>query len=342
MHFQQTQKTLEQHFNRLAQTYGVANVSKQFAVEPRIEQNLEKSIAETNEFLKKITTLPVKEITGEVVGIGSDAGIAGRTKTSANAERQPSSVLNLSDLKYKLEQTNFDTSISYTQIDAWAGFSNFGALYKAAVLEAIALDRIKIGFYGTSAADNTDNNANPNLEDVNKGWFQFIKENAAAQIMNDGATAGTIKVGTAADADYKNIDQAAADLKSEIIHQRFGNNADLVVLIGSEFFNDRLQGLLGQANSPTEAGAMNTLLPRLTIAGMPAYTPTFFPAKGLVVTSLKNLAIYYQTGARRRQIIDQPNYNRIVDFNSSNEGYVVTQPLKFAALNHDNVVISNA
>jgi hypothetical protein len=41
------------------------------------------------------------------------------------------------------------------------------------------LYRIMIGFNGTSAAATTDRSTNPKLQDVNIGWLQKIRTNAA-------------------------------------------------------------------------------------------------------------------------------------------------------------------
>ncbi|MNL81581.1 Phage major capsid protein, P2 family [compost metagenome] len=47
------------------------------------------------------------------------------------------------------------------------------------------------------------------------------------------------------------------------------------------------------------------------------------PDDCLMVTKLENLSIYWQLGGRRRQIEDEPRRNRIVNWESSNDAYVV-------------------
>ena len=49
----------------------------------------------------------------------------------------------------------------------------------------------------------------------------------------------------------------------------------------------------------------------------------FFPAGVLKVTTLDNLSIYFQEGARRRAIQDNPKRDRIENYESSNDAYVV-------------------
>ncbi|MNP63859.1 Phage major capsid protein, P2 family [compost metagenome] len=43
----------------------------------------------------------------------------------------------------------------------------------------------------------------------------------------------------------------------------------------------------------------------------------------MLVTTLSNLSIYYQNGARRRHLKDEPELDRIADYQSSNEAYVI-------------------
>ncbi|MNF17838.1 Phage major capsid protein, P2 family [compost metagenome] len=43
----------------------------------------------------------------------------------------------------------------------------------------------------------------------------------------------------------------------------------------------------------------------------------------MLVTALSNLSIYFQEGARRRHIKDEPEYDRIADYQSSNDAYVI-------------------
>ncbi|SUD93283.1 phage major capsid protein, P2 family [Ralstonia mannitolilytica] len=51
----------------------------------------------------------------------------------------------------------------------------------------------------------------------------------------------------------------------------------------------------------------------------------YFPAHGLLVTRLDNLSIYYQEGSRRRTIVDNAKRDRIENYESSNDAYVVEE-----------------
>ncbi|WP_408582501.1 P2 family phage major capsid protein [Enterobacter cancerogenus] len=43
----------------------------------------------------------------------------------------------------------------------------------------------------------------------------------------------------------------------------------------------------------------------------------------MLITSLKNLSVYYQLGALRRTIKEEPEYNRVANYQSSNDDFVV-------------------
>jgi hypothetical protein len=64
----------------------------------------------------------------------------------------------------------------------------------------------------------------------------------------------------------------------------------------------------------------------------------YFPANSLLVTRLDNLSLYFQEGARRRTIKDNPEFDRIDNFESSNDAYVL-EDLGCAALAENITVV---
>ena len=116
-----------------------------------------------------------------------------------------------------------------------------------------------------------------------------------------------------------------------------GNDAFYTALIGAELIAREKSALYAaMSGTPTEKAALNGSL--TTFGGLTWETPSNFPARGLVVTSYDNLSIYMQDGSWRRNIKDAPEKDRVEDYNSRNEGYVVETPEKFAALEFGNVV----
>jgi len=316
----------------LGKAYGVPDVSRQFAVDPSIEQRLQDKIVATSDFLQKINLIAVTELKGQNI-LGSASGpVTGRTDTTVDGkERKTRDVLGLTPVGYELFATNSDVHITYGTVDAWAKFPDLGQRYTGYVQKRIAVDRELVGWHGEQAAANTDLATYPLMQDVNKGWMQYVRQNLPANVLLQGSTPGEIRIG--AGGDYANLDLAVFDLLQAIpAFLRDG----LVALVGSDLIAQESAALFAAVGGkPTEKNAMNMAMARL--GGLVWDSPYNFPARGIVVTSYDNLSIYYQESSWRRQIVEEPKKNRVEDYNSRNEGYVVETPEKFAALEFKNV-----
>lgn len=329
---QLTQQKFGELCAAMARGYGVATVEKQFSVEPTVQQRLQDKIVEQSAFLQKINVVTVDELSGENVLGGVTGPVSGRTDTSVEGhERSPRDVLGLEKYGYLLHQTNSDVAIRYATLDAWAKFPDFQERYARWVQERIANDRELVGWYGENAAKDTDLQANPMLQDVNRGWLQYMRDNLPANILTEGGNAEEIRIGEGGD--FANLDLAVNDLLQGIPRYL---RKDLVVLVGDELVaRDRAALYKAVAGTPSEKALFATAM--ATFGGLPWETPTNFPGRGLVITSFDNLSIYEQAGTWRRRVEDTPKKDRVEDYNSRNEGYVVECPEKFVAVESANV-----
>ncbi|WP_312828093.1 P2 family phage major capsid protein, partial [Escherichia coli] len=75
--------------------------------------------------------------------------------------------------------------ISYPKLDAWAAHSDFQSRISTQIARQVALDRIMIGFNGTSHAEKSNFSTNKLLQDVNVGWLEHIRTDASERVMND-------------------------------------------------------------------------------------------------------------------------------------------------------------
>lgn len=319
----------------IATTYGVESVREEFNVTPTHAQTLNEKITHSSAFLSRINVIPVSEIKGEKVMLGTSGTVTGRTDTS-NADRVARNVLGLDGQGYELFETHSDVALKYASIDAWAKFPNFPQRYSAAVQKQIALDRIMIGWNGTSVAATTDRTANPLLQDVNKGWLQIAREQAPEQVLAQGAkVAGKIQIG--ATGDYANLDALVHDV-SLMIDEEFRDGGDLIAIVGRELLaHDKAKLYAAQGDTPTEKERIEMAQVIATYGGLPTFTCPHFPGKGVVVTSWDNLSIYFQDTSWRRHIQENPKRSQVEDYNSRNEGYVIEQLGKFAAIESANV-----
>jgi P2 family phage major capsid protein len=209
------------------------------------------------------------------------------------------------------------------------------------------------GFNGTSRAATTDIVANPMLQDLAQGWLYKIRTKAPAQVFDDGnltvETDGTnnaalkkiyVKAGAElfdanaahnatggsahAEADYSSVDALVLDAK-RFLPDRIRNSTDLVVIVGSDLVDDKYFNIAQETGATaTEVEATDRIL-RSTkmLGGLQAIQVPYFPANALLITRLKNLSIYNQEGTRRRRLVDEPDYDRIANYESVNMDYVV-------------------
>ena len=135
----------------IAKLNGIDSATEKFAVDPSVQQTLENRLTESSAFLGRVNVIGVTEQQGQKLGLGVGSPIASTTDTSA----QPRTTFDPSDLDpqgYFCTQTNFDTHITYARLDAWAKFKDFQTRIRDAIVQRQALDRICIGFNGTSRA----------------------------------------------------------------------------------------------------------------------------------------------------------------------------------------------
>ena len=328
-----TRLAFNAYLGQQAKLNGVPSATEKFAAAPSVQQKLETRIQESSEFLKRINIMGVTEQTGEKLGLGVSGTIASRTDTSGAGTRSTQDATSMTDDGYACKQTNYDTHLRYATLDAWAKFPDFQARVRDSVLQRCALDRIMIGFNGTSAAANTNRVTNPLLQDVNKGWLQYLRDNAAERVLNTGTTAGKVIVkgdkqsdGTtkvAAGADFATLDGLVYDATHELLDTWHAHAGDLVAVVGRGLLHDKLFPLVDSQAAPTEMLAADIVRSQRRLGGLPAVTVPFMKEGAILVTSLKNLSIYYQDGSRRRAVIDNPKRDRIETYESSNDAFVV-------------------
>lgn len=318
----------------MAETYGVETAARMFNVDPSIAQELNDAITHQADFLERINVIPVGDIKGEKVFLGTNGPVTGRTNTKTT-DREANDVSGLDDDSYELHSTESDVSLPYAKIDAWSKFPDFHVRYSAAVQKQIALDRIMIGFHGIKAAVQTDKAQYPLLQDVNIGWLQQLREKAPAQVFAGGA-AGKVTLGPGGN--YANLDALVHDAK-QLVDERVREGGDLIAIIGSDLLSaDKARLYSTQAGKPTEKERIESQQVIATYGGLPAFTVPYFPVNAVVVTSWDNLSIYYQDSSWRKQTIDNPKRSRVEDYNSRNEGYVIEQLEKMGLIEKVEVI----
>lgn len=296
-----------------ARLNGVPTVTESFAVEPSVAQRLEDKVRESTAFLSLINTIPVTEMKGEVLRLGVKGPSARRTNTTIH-DRTPRDPTEMDKRVYECNKVEHDTYITYQTMDTWAKFPDFEARVRNQSVEQIAHDRLITGWHGKTSADETDPTANPLLQDLNRGWLQGLRDEAPERVY-----AGEVIIGKT----HRTLDQVVFEGRSSLLDPWHRNSTDLVAVIGNDLLTDKYLALLGHAEAPTEAAAIANLLLNKTIGGLRPMVVPYFPENAILITSPKNLSFYYQSGSHRRTVTDNPKRDRIEDYFSVNEAFVI-------------------
>jgi len=306
---------------QIATINGVTSALEKFTVDPSVQQTLETRLQESSEFLSKINIIGVSDQKGEKLGLGVGSPIASTTNTN-NTDRVTKDVTAIDGYGYECTQTNFDTHLKYSKLDAWAKFKNFQVMVRDAILKRQALDRITIGFNGTSRAATSNLGVNPLLQDVNKGWLQQYRDLATARVMDEVvAASGAINIGAAGD--YKTLDALVFDAVNALIDPWHQERTDMVAIVGRDMLHDKYFPLVNAERDPSEQAAVDMIISQKRIGGLQALRVPNFPAGKIFITPLDNLSIYWQEGGRRRTIVDNAKRDQIENYESSNDAYVI-------------------
>ena len=299
-------------------------VTSKFTVDPSVQQRLEDKIQESADFLKRINVYPADEQEGEKLGLGIAGPIASTTDTSTK-DRETTDIHSLDKNGYRCEQTNYDSHLRYKTLDAWAKFPDFQVRVTNAIAQRMALDRMMIGFNGTSRAATSNKTTNPLLQDVNIGWLEKIRKNAAQRYLKETVeNSGKVTVSlSATGSNYKNLDALVSDVIDNMLEPWYREDTELVVITGRKLLADKYFPIVNNSNAGTEKVAAGMLVSQKRLGDLPAVRVPYFPADSLLITRLDNLSLYFQAGAQRRSIIDNPKRDRIETYQSSNDAFVV-------------------
>lgn len=323
-----TRAKFKQYQAAQAKLYNTQNMVEPFTVDPDKTQRFIGGVQESAEFLQQINMPMVRNQAGSTVIIGVDKFTGGRTDTSTK-DRTPNQNHTGTENDYMCNQTNFDTELTYAQIDAFAHHPNFTGLISAQNLRAHALSKISIGWNGTSLAADSNIATNPLGQDCGVGWLQKLKERNPEKYLDEDDI-------TINDND-NNLDVLVNQLVHRLpdVHQ---SNPDLVVILGSDLIahgKDRFYAKNGL--TPTEKEKIEMTQVISTYGGKPAYMIPFFPKRGIFVTTFKNLSIYIQEGTMRRYTKEKVERDRIINYSSMNIDFMLEDLDLAVYLNSANV-----
>jgi P2 family phage major capsid protein len=338
-----TRRNFTQYTTDIARRVGRQNVvGESFNYDPTAQQRFYEAVGEQADFLNRVNQITVEAQVGQKIGLGIRKPIASRTNTDL-LERKTRYVGEQAKDPYHAQQTNYDTHLSYRLMASWQHVADFAKLYTAVIAKQVARDRLLVGWHGEHAAEETDIDAFPMLQDVNEGWLAKVANNQPQRMLgynSDGtATTDTYKLGEGGQ--YRSLDALVFDMTNNLMDAWHVAADDLVVMVGREIWVDHGMALLSSSTMPTERNALQTWFAAKTVAGLPSIQPPFLPARSVIVTSYDNLSIYHQSGTLRRSIIDNPKRDRVEEYMNENEAYVVEDYGKFAGVRQGAILLQD-
>ena len=327
-------QAIQQYINAVAEANGqTAHQGKigMFNVSPAVSQKLRGAVRLSNAFLNQIRFVTKENNAGQTVGISATLN-ASRTDTKGgdgSVGRQPKSVHSRTAKDYLCRKVNFDTYIGYDDMDAWAHDPDYIKHVNGQIIISRALSLIALGFNGKSWADNSDFGSNPLLEDCAKGWLQKLREEKPENVM--GWAVGKVgeekqEVLVGKGQAYTSLDALVENAFTELIDEEFIDTGDMVVICNRRDLGDKYFTIINEAgNTATEINAAQVVLSQRRIGGLQAIAVPYFPKGALLITPLSNLSIYFHKNGHRRQLENEPKFDRVVDYQSENLDYIIEE-----------------
>ncbi|MCY0264590.1 phage major capsid protein, P2 family [Klebsiella pneumoniae] len=329
----QTRELFDKYIVRQAHLNGVSPsaVANRFSVDPTIQQKLEQAAMESDDFMKLVNHFGVKEQEGQKVKIGSKGPMASTNNSSDGTNRRnPAPNHNKEPQNYHCRKTNYDYALSYAELDAWAGHPEFQSLISNAMARQLGLDRQMIGFNGTHYSETPTRTTYPLLQDCGVGWLQKIRNEAPQRIMPGiTLTSRDENNSVIASGTYGNIDAAVLDARHSLMDPWFRRAPGLVTVLSSDLLlkvnlpkSERAQPVQSEYRTSGRAAHCQPGKDRRPADGLWSRA---FLEDVVLITNLKNLSVYYQKGSLRRSIREEPHYNRVATYQSSNDDYVIEE-----------------
>ena len=303
---------LDQMYKFIAQHNGGFDPRQVFNIAPNYAQRIEEKVMQSNAFLKQINSTPVDSLTGQVLGFDVPDTITSRTteRQTDGSFRRPSDPTKLVDRSFACKEIEQDPMIPWKKIDQWAGVINdFYPRFRRSVDFAKARDMLLIMWYGQGAVANTDKNENPLLQDVQRGFVQYLISNAPSQVSGiildaaepSGYRVEEIRIGPGAGANgFENLDQAVNYLKSMKIDRLFRKMESQRVLVGEQLLiRDRAQMLGVAGNVATERVATQILARTASIGEVERANSDELPDHLIFVSPMDNLSHYWLPSSMR-------------------------------------------
>jgi P2 family phage major capsid protein len=330
--------SIQKYLAAVATANGQDSTAKLFNVQPQISRKMRGAMRLSSEFLKRVNTVGKDNVAGEIIGIktGLTASRTGKTPNgkgyvdfNGSQRRQPKTAHAATARRYLCQKINFDIGLGYEELDAWAAEPEYVRIINEQIVKSKAESLLSIAFNGKEWADNSDLSASPLLQDCGKGWLWQLRTENALRVLGwesgqVGTTKKAVKYGSAQE--YKSLDAVVIDAANSLIAEEYADRADMVVICSRRTLGDKYFTLVNAAaEKASEVHATDILASTRRLGGLQAIAVPYFPADTLLITPLANLSIYFHNFGHRRKVVDEPDYDRIANYESENIDFVVEE-----------------
>ncbi|AOZ50661.1 P2 family phage major capsid protein [Chromobacterium vaccinii] len=282
------------------------------APEPQAAQARINALKTHSRLLSAINILGVANIKGR----SQNFDLAGTLAATVDTNRHPRQPAQKTwqPAQYFCRQTNFDAAFDYETLDAWMSETQDQALFEARARQTlerrILLDRVMIGFRGLMRAADSDRAKHPQLQDVNVGWLQQIREQAPQACLE------SVRVGEGQR--FHSLHRLVRHAVNHLLAPAWRDDPLLVALVGADLLPDAVCETNGQA-APVD----DLVFHKQRLGGLQAATAAFFPGDSILITRLDNLSLYFNHNAVRYRYQEDPSINSVLFYHSSEDAYVV-------------------
>ena len=332
-------------FSTLRGIYGQDDLTKEFSISPTTVQSIERKVQESNAFLNKTTFRLKATNDGQIITGKPKKRITKRTAKG----RRPENPMGLSDRKYHCEVTEKDALIEWKFLDDWAGHTDddIYKLYRECVMQGMANDALKIGWWGQIATATTDDDLEY-CEDQLPGWYGYLMAVAPEKVMGIEPVAGGYKIKPikidveAPDADFRTLSEAVYWLRMEKLHPLRRERQDVRSVLGSELVVREAKRMYGTSINALEQNQLAILMQNQVFGETPHDKSDHFPMRGIFISPPENLARYALRDSYRRKIgEDDHNLKGIVDYNYNEEWYGIEDVDAAAAYHPDSIYLKD-
>lgn len=252
-------------------------------IEPQVARRVEQALFKDDGFLSRIKLELVDSPVGEVISPETGKRVTNRTRSQQGsnnalpfAKRRPTILGNFNrrDHYFTLEMKQ-DVMIYWRVLDRLLREKRTYNAIKAYERKQRRDDLITAMWNGQFAMADTDLDTYPELQDLMRGFPQYLIDVAPEQVhgitLDDtapgGYTVDEIRIGPGAgDNGFETIAQAVHYLKNKVVHRNFRNKPGTRGFAGDDLIvNDEAKLLGAAAEKPTEAVATEILLKTLAV-----------------------------------------------------------------------------